>query len=135
MRMINAITTLVGNELERRCNNWGSWKDTLAAPNGSLYGIPESARRVAKFNPLDKSMTDIGPDFVTNGMNWDRGAITDNGVIYCPSLDRRHGILKIDIIPDDVTELNVNLLPEQGSFKRVSCAAGRSRWIYLLHAM
>jgi hypothetical protein len=26
-----------------------------------LYGIPCDARRVVKFNPLDKSLTEIGP--------------------------------------------------------------------------
>ena len=26
-----------------------------------MYGIPFDARRVVKFNPLDKSLTEIGP--------------------------------------------------------------------------
>ena len=61
MRMNNAITTLVGEELEGD-EKWGA---SLAAPNGSLYGIPDSrARRVAKFNPVDDSLTEIGPEFV-----------------------------------------------------------------------
>ena len=30
--------------------------------DGFLYGIPCDARRVVKFNPLDKSFTEIGPD-------------------------------------------------------------------------
>ena len=51
--------TLVGEELEGKCK----WSGTLAAPNGSLYGIPSAARRVVKFNPVDKSTTRIGPDF------------------------------------------------------------------------
>ena len=46
MRMDNALTTLVGEELEGKCK----WSGTLAAPNGSLYGIPSAARRVVKFN-------------------------------------------------------------------------------------
>ena len=84
------------------------------------YGIPFFAGREAKFNPIDKSMTHIGPDFGNNEEKWERGAITDSGVIYCaPRFGR--GILKIDTHTDDVTELNVNLLPERGSFKWVSC--------------
>ena len=95
--MINAITTLVGDKLV-----WsGGCEDTLAAPNGSVYGIPH-ARRVAKFNPIDKSMTHIGPEF-GGGFNWMRGAMTDNGIIYCLSRDGRRGILKIDTNTDDAT--------------------------------
>ena len=58
----------------------------MAAPNGSLYGIPSRARRVAKFNPVDKSMTHIGPDFgdaFGDACKWENGAMTDSGVIYC----------------------------------------------------
>ena len=47
MRMDNAISTLVGEELEGRVK----WGGTMAAPNGFLYGIPSWASRVAKFNP------------------------------------------------------------------------------------
>ena len=72
-------------------------------------------------------MTHIGPDLSDYDAKWDRGAITDSGVIYCPPIDDR-GILKIDTNTDDVTELNVNLLPERGNY---IC---RSRWMYLLHA-
>ena len=46
------------------------WYDGfMAAPNGFLYGIPCSARQVAKFNPVDKSITHIGPDFGDNTEN------------------------------------------------------------------
>ena len=101
------ITTLIGEEVEGLFNKW---LGTLAAPNGSLYGIPFIARRVAKFNPVDKSMTLIGPDFVGTGrFKWDRGAITGNGIIYCPPLNDDHGILKIDTNTDNVTELDTDL--------------------------
>ena len=129
--MSNAITTLVGEEMEGEDNKWSA---TMAASNGSLYGIPARAGRVAKFNPVDKSFTEIGPDFGDNDYKWHRGAMTDSGVIYCPPCDEGYGILKIDTNTDDVTELNVNLLPEQGHWMWRSCAAARSRWMHLLHA-
>ena len=77
----NVITTLVGEELEEESEKYG---ETVAAPNGSLYGIPACARKVVKFDPVDKSITYIGPDFEIDGMKWYAGAMTDNGVIYCP---------------------------------------------------
>ena len=50
--MDNAISTLVGEELERNVK----WRGTVAGVNnGSLYGIPEGAG-VVKFNSLDKSI-------------------------------------------------------------------------------
>ena len=57
--MNNVLATLVGEELEGD-HKWGG---TLAAPNSSAYGIPYYACRVVKFNTIDKSMTDVGPDF------------------------------------------------------------------------
>ena len=69
-KMANYVSTLVGENLE-----WGEYPTTdwydgfMAAPNGFLYGIPCSARQVAKFNPVDKSITHIGPDFGDNTEN------------------------------------------------------------------
>ena len=127
MRIIdNAITTLVGEE--SRSNRL---KGILAAPNGSLYGIPFSARRVVKFNPIDKSMTHIGPDFGDG--KWHNGAMTDNGVIYCPPSDsHRRGILKIDTKNDTATELDANLLPQQGGGMWMSCAVALDGCIYFM---
>ena len=34
----------------------------MASSNGSFYGIPFGAPRVEKFNPIDKSFIEIGPD-------------------------------------------------------------------------
>ena len=95
--------------------------ETVPGKNGYLYCIPFHARKVAKFNPVDKSMTDIGPDFGDDYINWwGRGAITDSSAIYCPPVIFDRGILKIDTNTDTVTELDANLLPEH--CKRESCA-------------
>ena len=88
---------LVGEELEGKCK----WSGTLAAPNGSLYGIPSAARRVVKFNPVDKSTTRIGPDFGVgdygdDNFKWNQGGVTNNGIFYCPPYGSYRGILKID---------------------------------------
>ena len=102
--MDNAIITLVGEELAGQRHKYSG---TLAAPNGSVYGIPSTACRVGKFNPIDKSMTEIGPDFGVF-CSWYKGAMTDNGIIYCPPLSSYfRGILKIDTNTDNVTELDI----------------------------
>jgi len=77
-------------------------------------------------------MTHIGPDF-GDGRKWSSGAITDNGIIYCTledSFDR--GILKIDTNTDTVTELDANLLPEQGGCMWISCAVALDGCIYFM---
>ena len=125
--MTNLISTLVGESFEGNAKS----KGTLAAPNGSLYGIPYHAGRVAKFNPVDKSMTHIGPDFGVQ-WKWWGGAITGSGIIYCPPVNSNRGILKIDTNTDDVTELNRNLLPEQGWFMWRSCAVALDGCIYCM---
>ena len=112
------------------------WSGSLAAPNGSLYGIPAFARRVAKFNPIDKSITEIGPDFGNEQGKWHQGAINGSGIIYCVpyGFDSHRGILKIDTNTDTVTELDVNLLPERGEDMWMSCAAALDGYIYFMPA-
>ena len=122
----------MGEELGKELGTSFRWKETLAAPNGSLYGIPHYARRAVKFNPIDKSMTEIGPDFVGRD-KWYRGAITDSDIIYCPSSYSNHrGILKIDTNTDTVTVLDVDLLPEKGFLQWASCAAALDGCIYFM---
>jgi hypothetical protein len=70
----SSLTTLIGDEIQGR----DKWSDFVDGGDGFFYGIPFDARRVVKFNPLDKSFTDrrvvkfnpldksfteIGPDF------------------------------------------------------------------------
>ena len=128
--MVNAISTLIGEELEGE----GYYGGAVASNNGYIYGIPCSARRVIKFNPLDKSMTHIGPD-LGSGYKWTRCAMTDSGVIYCTPCGRRRGILKIDSNTDTVTVLDFNLLPGQGRCTWLSCAAALDGCIYFMPYM
>ena len=63
-----------------------------------------------KFNPVDKSITTIGPDLGDDDHKWYGGAMTGSGVIYCPpNNSNHHGILKIDTNTDTVTELDAHL--------------------------
>ena len=125
--MTNLISTLVGEERITQ----GSYWDSVSAPNGCIYGIPSGARRVIKFNPVDKSITYIGPDF-GDEWKWMRGAMADSGIIYCPPFNS-HGILKIDTNTDTVTKLDVNLLPERGTYSMWdSCAAALDGCIYFV---
>ena len=102
--------------------------------NGSIYFIPDSTPRVVKLNPIDKSMTHIGPDFGEHEWQskWFRGAMADNGIIYYVPYSRNRGILKIDTNTDTATELDVNLLPEQGWDMWTSCALALDGCIYFI---
>ena len=133
MRIIvdNAITDLVGEEVVPEGTGTRLWWATVAGINGSLYGIPANARRVGKFNPIDKSMTHIGPDF-GEGKKWCKGAMADNGIIYCAPWDEDRGILKIDTNTDTATELDRNLIPQRGIDMWVSCALALDGCIYFM---
>ena len=124
--MVSAISTLVGEELGEEI--W-KWRGAVAGVNGSIYSIPYYASRVVKFNPLDKSITEIGPDF-GNSYKWRRGAMANNGVIYSALYNSRRGILKIDTNTDNVTELDRNLLPERHDL--ISCALALDGCIYFM---
>jgi hypothetical protein len=55
----HSLTTLIGGEIERTCG--GKWWNFVDGKDRFLYGIPCDARRVVKFNSLDKSLMEIGP--------------------------------------------------------------------------
>jgi hypothetical protein len=75
-----------------------------------IYGIPSYACRVVKFNPVDNSLTEIGPDLGAAQYKWHSGVLADNGCIYCiPSGYGSEQFLKIDTINGTVTLLDVRL--------------------------
>ena len=59
------------------------WGDFVDGGNGFLYGIPCDAPRVVEFNPMDKTIREIGPDVSVNGIRYKSGIRADNGSIYC----------------------------------------------------
>ena len=61
-----SLTTLIGDKI-RGDHKWSAFVD---GGDGFFYGIPCNARRVVKFNPLDKLLTEIGPDFGEGRMKW-----------------------------------------------------------------
>jgi hypothetical protein len=107
----SSLTTLIGDEIQGR----DKWSDFVDGGDGFFYGIPYCARRVVKFNPLDKSLTEIGPDFGVGGCKWRCGVRANNCSIYCaPYLSDR--ILKINLIPGTVETLDDVELPETGTW-------------------
>ena len=87
---------------------------SVAGAYGCIYGIPSNARRVAKFNPTDDSLQEIGPDLGNDYWKWDSGALAGNGSIYCfPCNFGDNGILKIDTVNETVTIIDLEP-PETG---------------------
>ena len=106
-----SITTLfLGDEIEGE----SKWLDFVDGKDGFFYGIPCNARRVVKFNPLDKSLTEIGPDLGEGKWKWMCGVRANTVSIYCASYDADN-ILKIDPIQGTVETLDGVVPPETGS--------------------
>ena len=98
----------------------------MAAANGSVYGIPGRARPVVKFNPTDRTITDMDLTSIMDlliGIH--RGAMTESGIIYCPPYYENRGIFKIETNANKTTELDANLLPERGELMWTSGATDR----------
>jgi hypothetical protein len=89
------------------------WWDFVDGEDGFFYGIPFDARRVMKFNPLDKSFTEIGPDLGEGRMKWICGVRANTSRIYCAPYCAEH-ILKINTIQGTVETLDDVELPETG---------------------
>jgi len=58
------------------------WWDFVDGKDGVLYGIPCNVPRVVKFNPLDKSLTEIGPHLGGGEFKWRCGVRAKTGSIY-----------------------------------------------------
>jgi hypothetical protein len=121
------LTTLIGDEIEGD-HKWSSFVD---GGDGFLYGIPSNAQRVVKFNPLDKSMTEIGPDFGEGGYKWMCGVLANTGDIYCAPYFADH-VLKIDTIRGTVETLDDVEMPEAGDCLWESGALASDNHIYYM---
>ena len=127
-----SLTTLIGDEIQGQYK----WSAFVDGKNGFFYGIPYYARRVVKFNPLDKSLTEIGPDFGEAGCKWRCGGVlANNRCIYCAPYGylARH-ILKIDTIQGTVETLDNVPLPQTGRYMWASGALARDNHIYYMPA-
>jgi hypothetical protein len=102
-----SLTTLIGDEIQGD----RKWSDFVDGEDGFFYGIPSHARRVVKFNPLDKSWTEIGPDFGDDLAKWTCGVRANTGDIYCAPCNAEH-ILKIKTSDGTVETLENVELPE-----------------------
>ena len=109
----SSFAALVGEEISLPIgqNNF-KWHDFVKGKEGFLYGIPLRARRVVKFNPVDKSMEMIGPDLGEND-GWSCGVLAKNGCIYCtPAHRRQSNMLKINTITGTVETIDLHLLTQ-----------------------
>ena len=109
-----SITSLVSeNEFEGEFK----WHSFIHGAHGCMYGIPRDARHVVKFDPVDKSITEIGQDLGIEEWKWRRGVLAkSNHCIYCPPYSSTQ-ILKIDTINGTTELLDIDL------------PLGRGRWI------
>jgi hypothetical protein len=122
--------TFIGDVMRRGMQY--KWSAFVDGGDGFLYGIPYDARRVVKFNPLDKSLTEIGPDLGYRGDKWYCGVRANNGRIYCAPYHSNH-ILKIDPIQGTVETLDDVELPETGNgYLWASGALAQDNHIYYM---
>jgi len=124
-----SLTTLI--DIHDEIEGLDKWSDFVDGKNGFFYGIPYDARRVVKFNPVDKSLTEIGPDFGDNECKWGCGVRDNNGSIYCAPFQADH-ILKIKTNDDTVETLDDVELPETGRYLWASGALAPDNHIYYM---
>jgi hypothetical protein len=124
----SSLTTLIGDEEIQGGYKWLAFVD---GKNGFLYGIPSNARRVVKFNPLDKSLTEFGHDLGGGEFKWICGVRANTGRIYCAPYNSNR-ILKINTNDDTVETLDNVELPERGRALWASGALATDSFIYYM---
>lgn len=128
--MTKVISIFVDNSNKfGRNGTGGRLVDSVAGADGCIYGIPYSGRTL-KFNPVDNSITPIGPDLGNVRWKWRGGALAGNGCIYCAPWHSNE-ILKIDTIDGTVSKLR-SKLPEQGVCKWSSGALALDGCLYFM---
>jgi hypothetical protein len=123
------LTTLI--DIDDEIQGYRKWSEFVDGGDGFLYGIPCNARHVVKFNPLDKSMTEIGPDLGYGVCKWMCGVRANTGDIYCAPFHAEH-ILKINTIDGTVETLDNVELPETGDGLWESGALTSDNYIYYM---
>jgi hypothetical protein len=79
------VATMVGKRIILSIGqNRSKWDGFVNGNDGFLYGIPYNARRVVKFNPVDKSMKMIGPILGEND-EWCCGILAKGGLHLLPT--------------------------------------------------
>mmetsp|Transcript_18930 Transcript_18930/g.28776 ORF Transcript_18930/g.28776 Transcript_18930/m.28776 type:complete len:113 (+) Transcript_18930:190-528(+) len=96
-------------------NGWNLWMARIEFCTVFVFRIPYNARRVVKFNPVDKSLTETGPEQGYVVAKWRSGVLANNSRIYCAPACAEH-ILKINTNDGTVETLNDVELPETGYF-------------------
>ena len=106
----SSLTTLI--DIDDGIQGTQKWSTFVDGKDRFFYGIPYNARRVVKFDPLDKSFTEIGPDLGDG--KWSCGVRANTGNIYCAPHSRDQHILKINTNNGTVETLENVELPETG---------------------
>jgi hypothetical protein len=123
----SSLTKLIGDEIQVG----SKWSTFVDGGDGFLYGIPSNGRRVVKFNLLDKSFTEIGPDLGDGEGKWKCGVLANTGSIYCAPYCAE-SFLKIDTIQGTVETLDDVELPETGDCLWDSGALAADNSIYYM---
>ncbi len=101
--MTNYFSTLAGEEYEGR---W-KWSASVLGADQCIYGIPNDACHVVKYNPIDQSLKEIGPNLGPRSTKWMGGVLSSkNGCIYCAPYGSS-SFLKIDTIKGVVETLDL----------------------------
>jgi hypothetical protein len=131
----SSLTTLIDididtdTDIDDEIQGEMKWSSFVDGKNGFFYGIPYYARRVVKFNLLNKSLTEIGPDLGEGGAKWRCGVRANNSSIYCAPYYAEH-ILKINTNDGTVETLDDVRLPETGTW--LSGALAPDNYIYYM---
>ena len=90
-----------------------------------MYGMPDSSRRrIVKFDTVQKTLVEIGPDLGLSRGKWRCGILsTNDSCIYCPPYDASH-LLKINTTNDEVMVLTDVELPEEEMTRRYLWQSG-----------
>lgn len=90
------------------------WTSGFLSPNGKIYGVPRSVPTLLEIDPILDTVKEIDFGYVYDRQYTDYqsphhygGAMTPNGVIYCPPSYQSTTILKIDTITHNYEEINI----------------------------
>ena len=83
-------TTLIDidEDILKRAGGGEKWSASVTDRSGeNIYGIPDDAPRVVKFNLATQKLTEIGPIVVgaqVREIKWACGVLATDDCIYCP---------------------------------------------------
>ena len=102
-RQVADLSTITGMR-----GSTGTWRSGVLAPNGKIYGIPDTANAVIIIDPVTNTADTTSMTGLVGSQKWDGGVLAGNGLIY--GIPRTAASVLIIDPSTNTTDMNMTII-------------------------